>query len=197
MFTGIITDKGILLARDDRGETTLTIGTSYPADSIALGASIACNGICLTVTGKTTTPNSFTVQASQETKNKTTLKYWQPNQLLNLERALKLGDELGGHLVTGHVDATATVASITPSGQSHILRFTVPSTLARFIAPKGAVTLNGVSLTVNHVEDTAFDVTIIPHTWEHTSFSTLNAGDSVNIEVDMFARYCARLMERP
>ena len=197
MFTGIITDIGRLLSVVREGDWTLAIATTYDVSSIALGASIACNGICLTVTGTGTTPEPhFTVQASQETRDITTLGHWQEGEKLNLERALKLGDELGGHMVSGHVDGLATLLKCENTAESLQLTFEAPADLAPFIARKGSVALNGVSLTVNAVESQRFSVNIIPHTQTATTLGALREGDKVNLEVDMMARYAQRLLER-
>jgi riboflavin synthase len=160
---------------------------------IPLGASIANNGVCLTVIERDA--DSFTVQASAETLSKTTLGSWQVGSRVNLERALKLGDELGGHIVSGHVDGVGRVVSITPENESLRWRFDVPRELARFIAPKGSVAINGTSLTVNEVDGTSFGINIIAHTAANTTFGLLQPGDAVNIEIDTLARYVARLQE--
>lgn len=198
MFTGIITDLGRLAAREDaeqgRGDLRLTIETAYDMGEIALGASIACSGCCLTVAGKG--GNSFAADVSAETLSKTTLGGWQVGDPVNLERSLCLGDELGGHLVYGHVDGVAEVISVTPEGGSLRFVFAAPENLARYIAPKGSVALDGVSLTVNEVEETRFGVNIIPHTAQVTSLGKLNPGDRVNLEIDMLARYVARLLNK-
>ncbi|MFC7332186.1 riboflavin synthase [Rhodocista pekingensis] len=193
MFTGIITDVGHVAAIERRGDTRFTIGTRFDTGSIDLGASIACNGCCLTVVELL--PGAFRVDASGETLSKTTLGDWQVGTPVNLERALRLGDELGGHIVSGHVDGVAEVLSVVPEGDSTRWRFRVPDALARFIAPKGSVALDGVSLTVNEVDGPVFGVNIIPHTRAHTTFGTLRPGGRVNMEVDMLARYVARLAE--
>lgn len=198
MFTGIITDVGELVDLRDEGDRRLTIATRYDPDTIDIGASIACSGACLTVIEKGRHDNGrgfFVVQASKETLDLTTLCDWAVGRRINLERALRLGDELGGHLVTGHVDGVATILSREPEGQSVRFRFQAPDGLARFIAAKGSVTLDGTSLTVNEVEDTVFGVNIIPHTQDVTTWGGAKAGDLVNIEIDMMARYVARLGE--
>ena len=192
MFTGLITDIGRVRAR--RGGANgvrFEIETKYAMDGVAIGASIACSGACLTVVEKG--DDWFAVEASGETLSKTTLEAWDAGVNVNLERALKLGDEMGGHMVSGHIDAVAEITGRGRDGDS--LRFTVrpPQTLARFIAPKGSVTLDGVSLTVNQVGDHDFGVNIIPHTAEMTTFGALRTGDSVNLEIDVLARYVARL----
>ena len=192
MFTGIITDVGRVAAVERRGDIRFTIETRFDTGAIALGASIACNGVCLTVVE--TRPGAFLVDVSAETVSKTTVGAWGEGTRVNLERSLKLGDELGGHLVYGHVDGVIAVAGVRPEGDSQRWTFEAPAHLARFIAPKGSVALDGVSLTVNEVEGTRFGVNIIPHTQQQTTFSTLKAGDRMNLEVDMLARYVARLV---
>ncbi|QJE72671.1 riboflavin synthase [Aerophototrophica crusticola] len=192
MFTGIITDVGRVLGIERRGDTRLTIGTAFDMEAVALGASIANNGVCLTVVEKG--PGWFTVDASAETLSKTTLGRWQVGTPVNLERSLRLGDELGGHLVYGHVDGVIEVLDVRPEGDSHRWTFRVPESLARYVAPKGSVALDGVSLTVNEVDGATFGVNIIPHTSQHTTFGNLKPGDLMNFEVDMLARYVARLV---
>ena len=192
MFTGIITDIGEIASLTRTGDDTyLRIRTAYETQIIVLGASIACNGICLTVTELGA--DWFVATASAETARITTLSGWQEGDTINLERALKMGDELGGHLVSGHVDGVAVLESVTPSGDSHALRFRAPNALSRYIARKGSVTLDGISLTVNSVEDDCFSVMIIPHTWAHTTLRQRQVGDTLNLEVDLFARYLERL----
>jgi len=195
MFTGIVTDIGKVMARDG-GRFTIACG--YPAESIALGASIACGGCCLTVTdvrGHNDTRTAFAVDVSNETLAVTTLANWYPGTRINLERSLKLGDELGGHMVSGHVDGLARIVSISPDGTSLRFIFEVPPHLARFVAPKGSVALDGTSLTVNAVEGTRFGVNLIPHTLAATTWGAAKPGDAVNFEVDLMARYVARLAE--
>jgi riboflavin synthase len=171
----------------------LTIATAYPVDEIALGASIACSGPCLTVVA--IEPGVFTVEASAETLARTTLGEWTEGTPVNLERALRLGDELGGHLVSGHVDGVAQLVERRPEGDS--IRFTIeaPAELARYIAPKGSVALDGVSLTVNEVEGGRFGVNIIPYTLAHTSLGEARSGQRLNLEIDTIARYVARLLD--
>ncbi|MBI1272575.1 MAG: riboflavin synthase [Alphaproteobacteria bacterium] len=197
MFTGIIQDVGEVLAVQQAGDRTLTIATKLPLVDLDLGASVACNGICLTVVEKQAA--AFMVQLSAETLGKTTAGGWRQGTKVNLERSLRAGDELGGHLVQGHVDGTGTIKSRTPEGDSLRFVIAVPSSLSRYIAPKGAVTLDGVSLTINDVLETgpeaAFGVNIIPHTRQWTNFGTLQPGNGVNIEVDMMARYLGRLLD--
>ena len=198
MFTGIITDIGEVIGVEKRGDTRFTIATAYAPDSIAVGASIACSGCCLTAIemgrlydGRGT----FLVEASAETLSKTTLKNWKTGTRTNLERPLKMGDELGGHIVSGHVDGLGEIISITTEGDSERFRFRAPDDIARFIAQKGSVTLDGTSLTVNEVEGNIFGVNIIPHTQAATTWGHARLGDAVNIEIDMLARYVARLAE--
>jgi riboflavin synthase len=194
MFTGIITDIGELAVRQGG---SLTIRCGYAADSIAIGASIACDGACLTVTevGPMERGSRFRVDVSNETLSRTTLGEWQPGRRINLERALRAGDELGGHIVSGHVDGLAVIRAIRPDGESQRITIEVPPALARFIATKGSVALDGISLTVNEVDGAAFGVNIIPHTLTHTTLGAKKPGDRVNLEVDVFARYVVRAME--
>jgi riboflavin synthase len=192
MFTGIITDVGRVRAVKPGGDTAFTIATAYDTDDIAIGASIACAGVCLTVTerGK----GWFAVQASAETLSRTTLGEWREGSAINLERALKVGDELGGHILSGHVDAVAEIVSRRPEGDSVRFVFAVPPPFDKAVAPKGSVALDGVSLTVNEVEGRRFGINIIPHTQANTTFGTAQAGDRVNLEIDVLARYVARLL---
>jgi riboflavin synthase len=199
MFTGIVTDIGDVLSIEDRGDMRMRIGCGYPAEGIALGASIACDGVCLTVVdrGVSEGRNWFAVDVSAETVSKTNLragsKPWKVGRRVNLERALRLGDELGGHIVSGHVDGVAEVISITAEGDSTRFRFRAPEALAAFIAPKGSVALNGTSLTVNEVEGREFGINLIPHTKACTTWGEVAVGDLVNLEVDTLARYVARI----
>lgn len=195
MFTGIITDIGRVRAVERQGDTRYTIETAFDTEAVPIGASIACNGVCLTVVDKAT--GWFAVQASAETLSKTTLGGWREDTRVNLERSLRLGDELGGHLVYGHVDGVASVVAVRPDGDSLRISFEAPADLARFVAPKGSVALDGVSLTVNEVDGRRFGVNLIPHTRIATTFGGLRAGDPVNMEVDMLARYVARLVGSP
>ncbi|MFT3965132.1 MAG: riboflavin synthase [Sphingobium sp.] len=199
MFTGIITDIGTIRRVERRGDLRLTIGCAYDLDSIAIGASIACSGACLTVVSKCA--GSFTVDLSAETVARTAPGLWAEGGRLNLERAAKVGDELGGHIVTGHVDGIGTVAAIAAEGDSHRVDFRVPDTIAPLIAPKGSITVDGVSLTVNEVSDaggsTRFSVNLIPHTWEVTTLGALAVGGAVNLEIDILARYLARMQGYP
>ena len=192
MFTGIITDVG-RVRRLRRGELLeLTIATAFDTAAIAIGASIACSGACLTVV--TVAPGVFTVQASAETLTCTTLGDWEEGTPVNLEKSLRLGDELGGHLVLGHVDGTARIVERRPEAESVRFVFEAPEELASFIAPKGSVALDGVSLTVNEVARNRFGVNIIPHTLACTNLGSLQAGQRMNLEVDLMARYVARLL---
>lgn len=199
MFTGIVTAFGTVRELSALGggrDMRLTIGAPWPdAADIPLGASIACSGCCLTAVA--VGADWFAVQASAETLARTTLGEWRVGTRVNLERALRVGDELGGHLVSGHVDGVAEAVAAEPENESTRWRFRVPAELARFIAPKGSVAVDGVSLTVNEVEGATFGVNIIPHTAAVTTFGLLTAGSKVNIEIDLLARYVARLLERP
>jgi riboflavin synthase len=201
MFTGIVTAVGRIERVEDRGDLRALIGCAYAAETIALGASIACDGICLTVVdrGPGSMGGWFDVDISTETVSKTNIRSgrapWAPGRRVNLERALRVGDELGGHIVSGHVDGLAEVVSLRPEGDSVRFGFRAPDALARFIAPKGSIALNGVSLTVNEVEGATFGVNVIPHTRAVTTWGEVAAGDLVNLEVDTLARYVARLEE--
>lgn len=195
MFTGLITDLGeIKDVSVGGGGTRFVIATAYDTSTLDTGASIACNGCCLTAIDLK--PGSFAVDVSHETLDRTTLGGWQTGRRINLERSLELGDELGGHLVSGHIDCVAEVTEARPDGDSVRFTFKVPAAFAHFIAEKGSVAVDGVSLTVNEVTDTTFGVNIIPHTQQVTTFGALRAGDTVNIEIDMLARYVARLLNR-
>ncbi len=196
MFTGIVTDMGEVLELEKRGDLRARIGTAYDVAGIDIGASIACEGVCLTVIDLGTTPrNWFDVEISAESVGLTTAATWTVGQRLNLERALKVGDELGGHIVSGHVDGMAEVTSVEDEGDSTRFQFRAPEALAKFIAPKGSVALNGTSLTVNDVQGASFGVNIIPHTKAVTTWGDVKAGDAVNLEIDTMARYVARLQE--
>jgi len=196
MFTGIITDIGTVLDLDQQGDLRARIGTGYDVAGIDIGASIACDGVCLTVIALGSTPQSwFEVQVSAESLSKTTIGGWTPGKRLNLERALKVGDELGGHIVSGHVDGLAEVIALRAEGDSTRVTFRAPRHLAGFIAPKGSVALNGTSLTVNEVEGTDFGVNFIPHTQKATTWGDVAVGDKVNLEIDTMARYVARLRD--
>lgn len=197
MFTGIITDVGRILSVEQDGDRRFRIQTGFDMAQTVLGASIACSGACLTVVAKDS--GWFEVEASAETLSKTTLGSWQPGQDVNLEKALAMGDELGGHLVTGHVDAVAELVALEGSGDSAVMSFAAPARLGRFLAPKGSVTLNGVSLTVNEIlrEDESscvFTINVIAHTAKETTFGEIQVGDRVNLEIDVIARYLARLV---
>jgi riboflavin synthase len=194
MFTGIITDIGEIASIDDsRGDVRFGIKTSYDLLGVDIGASIACAGCCLTVVEMNYDDHIFYVDVSKESIDKTNLSSWSLSHKINLERSLKLGDELGGHWVTGHVDAVAKLISSEQEGDSHRLKIEVPQEFAKFIAPKGSVTLDGISLTVNEVDGNVFGVNIIPHTWDVTTFGKVHVGDKLNLEVDIMARYAARL----
>ena len=200
MFTGIVTDIGEVTAVRPRGEglRRLTIACSYPRASIMEGASIACSGVCLTAvaTGEENGRTWFAADAAAETLRMTTVGNWQPGTRINLERALRMGDELGGHIVQGHADGIAVLTEREDLTDMARLTFRVPSALARFIATKGSVALDGISLTVNAVEADAFAVLIIPHTLKVTTLGAVRAGDQLNLEVDLMARYAARLLEQ-
>lgn len=194
MFTGIITDIGIVEKVDKTGgDVTLGIKTEYDLSNVDIGASIACSGCCLTVIDKD--KDIFFVQVSAESISKTTISLWDKGTRINLERALKVGDELGGHIVSGHVDGLAKVTKISKDGDSYRIVFEAPQNLAKFIASKGSVALDGISLTVNEVDGNQFGVNIIPHTWENTTIGNRSEEDSVHLEIDMLARYMARMIE--
>ncbi len=199
MFTGIITDVGEVLALEHRGDLRARIGTSYDIAGIEIGASIASDGVCLTVVGKGIEPRGwYDVDISAETVNLTNIgrgNGWTLGKRVNLERALKVGDELGGHIVSGHVDGVATIVEMRDEGDSTRVTLEAPADLARFIAPKGSVALNGTSLTVNEVEGARFGINFIPHTKEVTTWGEAKVGDAVNLEVDTMARYVARLRD--
>ena len=196
MFTGIVTDIGEVLELEQRGDLRARIATAYDPAGIDIGASIACEGVCLTVVALGDAPkNWFDVEISAETVSKTNLAGWAVGKRLNLERALKVGDELGGHIVSGHVDGVAEVVGLRTQGDSLRVTFRAPEDFARFIAPKGSVALNGTSLTVNEVEGRDFGVNLIPHTQAVTTWGDVALGDAVNLEVDTMARYVARLRD--
>lgn len=195
MFTGIVTDVGRVRHVEKRGDTHLVIATNWDLSGVAMGASIACSGVCLTVVDKGTGKDAwFAVTASGETLSKTTLGGWKAGDPVNLERPMRVGDEFGGHIVSGHIDGVAEVKLMAPEGESTRFTFEVPVALSKFIAPKGSVALDGVSLTVNEVDGTRFGVNIIPHTRKVTTFGKLKPGSKVNLEVDLMARYVARLV---
>jgi riboflavin synthase len=196
MFTGIVTDIGRVLETEARGDLRARIATRYDVARIDIGASIACDGVCLTVIALGTRPEPwFDVEISAETLARSTLDAWVPGRPVNLERALRVGDELGGHIVSGHVDGLAEVIAVVPEGDSRRVTFRAPRHLAGFIAPKGSVALNGTSLTVNAVDGTDFGVNMIPHTQKVTTWGSVAVGDRVNLEVDTMARYVARLRD--
>lgn len=192
MFTGIVTDVGTVAAIRRAGDTRFEIRTAFDVSAISVGASIACAGVCLTVIERG--DDWFAVTVSGETLSRTSLGQWREGSPVNLERSLRLGDELGGHLVTGHIDGTATIASMRQEGDSWRMVFEAPPALARYIAEKGSVTIDGVSLTVNEVDGGRFGVNLIPHTLAVTTLGHNRAGDRVNIEIDIIARYVARLV---
>jgi riboflavin synthase len=198
MFTGIITDIGTITKADQRADMRLTIQCGYDMAGVDMGASIACSGCCLTVVEKGA--DWFAIDISGESIRKTASGLWEEGRRLNLERALKIGDELGGHIVTGHVDGVGHVQAISEEGGSHRVDIAVPQSISPYVAPKGSITINGVSLTVNDVTDqpdgTAhFSINIIPHTWDVTTLGALSVGDEVNLEIDVLARYLARMKQ--
>ncbi len=198
MFTGIITDVGTIESVEPRGDLRVRVATSYDTSGVAIGASIACSGACLTVVDKG--PGWFAVDVSGETQDKTAKRMWNPGRALNLERALKVGDELGGHIVTGHVDAVATIAEMHPEGDSTRITFDAPASVAPYIASKGSICVDGVSLTVNEVAGTSgggvrFGVNVIPHTAQVTTLGALEVGREVNVEIDVLARYLGRMRQ--
>ena len=193
MFTGIITDIGIIRELEKRGDLRARIETAYDTSGIDLGASIASDGVCLTVIEMG--EGWYDVEISAETVSKTNLGAWEVGKRVNLERALKVGDELGGHIVSGHVDGVAEIVAMQDEGDSTRVTLRAPEALARFIAPKGSVALNGTSLTVNEVEGCDFGINFIPHTKEMTTWGDVKVGDRVNLEIDTLARYVARLAE--
>ena len=198
MFTGIITDIGHVLEVEQHGDLRARIGTAYDINGIDIGASIACDGVCLTVIALGSDPqNWFDVEISAESVGATNIgrNAWTAGRRLNLERALKVGDELGGHIVSGHVDGVADVVAMQDEGDSTRVSFRAPDDLARFIAPKGSVTLNGTSLTVNEVDGPVFGINFIPHTKVATTWGDTRVGDAINLEVDTMARYVARLQD--
>ena len=194
MFTGIVTDLGRVRSVAPGGVAKVVLETHFDTAIIALGASIACNGTCLSVVDKG--PGWFAVEASAETLRRTTIGTWRPGTPVNLERPLKIGDELGGHLVSGHIDGVGEVVARRPDGESLRFKIRVPSELRRFIAPKGSIAVDGVSLTVNEVEGDEFGVSIIPVTQRETTFGTLQTACCVNLEIDLLARYLSRLMDK-
>ncbi|MCH2547624.1 MAG: riboflavin synthase [Alphaproteobacteria bacterium] len=199
MFTGIITDIGTVQSKEVRGDSRFIISTAYAHDSIDLGASIACSGVCLTVINKgydTAYGDWFSVDVSAETLACTTLEKWREGREINLERALRMGDELGGHMVSGHVDGVGKICEKYQEGDSVRMAITAPEEVMRFMAAKGSVTVDGVSLTVNFVTENSLNLNIIPHTLYATTLSRLDVGDKVNLEIDVIARYVQRLIEQ-
>ncbi|HLY05312.1 MAG TPA: riboflavin synthase [Rhizomicrobium sp.] len=195
MFTGIVSDVGEVRRVEERGDLHITIGTHFDVSAVDVGASIACAGICLTVVAKgNATDRWFEVIASGETVTRTTAGSWQSGRGINLERPLRVGDELGGHILTGHVDSTAAILERACEGESVRMTFELSQSLAKFVAPKGSIALDGVSLTVNEVDGVRFGVNLIPHTLAATTFGHAAEGNRVNVEVDILARYVARLM---
>ncbi len=194
MFTGIIQDVGCIRDVHKDGDWRIVIDTQMNLGDTAIGASIACSGCCLTVVEKSA--NSFSVNVSAESLSKTTIQNWGENTRVNLEPSLRLGDELGGHIVSGHVDGLAVIRAIEKEGDSHRLKISVPKGLAKFIAEKGSVALDGISLTVNEVDGDVFGVNIIAHTWNNTTLSSKKNGDFLNIEIDTIARYVAKQLGR-
>jgi riboflavin synthase len=197
MFTGIVTDVGTVRSADQRGDLRLQIGTGYDLEAVDLGASIACSGVCLTVVDKG--EDWFAVDVSGETLSRTARDMWREGARLNLERSLRLGDELGGHIVTGHVDSIAEVVGTCPEGDSVRVGISVPRALGPMIAAKGSIAVDGVSLTVNDVREaedgtTHFAVNVIPHTARNTTLGDLDAGRQLNVEVDVLARYIDRML---
>jgi riboflavin synthase len=196
MFTGIINDIGRITELEQRGDLRARIETVYDINGIDLGASIACNGVCLTVIALGAEPaNWFDVEISAESVSKTNIGDWAVGKGINLERALKVGDELGGHIVSGHVDGVAMLVELHDEGDSTRMLFEAPEELAKFVASKGSVTLNGTSMTVNEVEGNRFGINVIPHTKEVTTWGDAAVGDRINLEIDTLARYVARLAE--
>jgi len=193
MFTGIITDVGRIVAADQRGDLRLRIGCGYDMATVDLGASIACSGVCLTVVDKG--EDWFDVDLSTETVSRSAPGMWDAGRRLNLERSLKLGDELGGHIVTGHVDGVGEVVAADPVGDSTRIVVAAPAELARYIAAKGSIAVDGVSLTVNAVDGARFELNIIPHTARQTNFADLDVNRKVNLEIDILARYIGRMLE--
>lgn len=195
MFTGLVQNIGILHTLEQKSgkDLRMEIKTDMDLSKTPIGASICCSGCCLTVTDKG--KDSFFVDVSNETCKKTTFGSYQPQMRLNLEPSLKLGDEMGGHIVSGHVDTTTPILKLTEESGSHYIEIQIPKGYEHFIAPKGSIVVDGISLTVNNVQKNYFSVNIIPHTWKNTTLSDRKVGDSVNIEIDLLARYVARIME--
>ncbi len=194
MFTGLIQDIGVVCSvQNDEGGVRFGIETKMNLSDVSIGASICCSGCCLTVVEKSN--NTFYVDVSHETLSRTSLGAWRVMTRINIEPSLKLGDEMGGHIVSGHIDAVAKIGTIEPDGCSYRIRILIPKGLEPFIAEKGSVALDGISLTVNDVSENDFDVNIIPHTWQETTLSDRQPEDHINIEIDMLARYVARMVE--
>ncbi len=197
MFTGIVTDIGTITASADQGDRRVVVRTGYDMTGVAIGASISCSGACMTVVEKGA--DWFAADVSRESVSKTAAGMWDTNRRLNLERALRIGDEIGGHIVTGHVDGVGTVTLVAETGGSHAVELRVPVGIAPFVAPKGSITVDGVSLTVNDIRDsdegTSFSVNVIPHTWAVTTLGALASGCEVNLEIDVLARYLKRMRE--
>jgi riboflavin synthase len=195
MFTGIVTDIGRIRRIEKRGDTHIVVATNYDVGAVDVGASIACAGCCLTVVDRGNASDRwFQVTASAETLLKTTIGGWKEGDEINLERPLRVGDEMGGHIVTGHIDGVAEVLAASPEGESQRMSLVVPDSLARCIAPKGSIALDGVSLTVNEVEGARFGVNVIPHTLKVTTLGSAKPGTKINLEIDLLARYVARLV---
>lgn len=195
MFTGIIRDKGKIISISEGDKSRrITMKTKIDLEPISIGASVACDGCCLTVVEKTQDTLTFDVGA--ETMDLTTLGDWEIDKCVNLETSLRMGDELGGHMVSGHVDGVAIVESVKPDGESWRFKIRVPDQFAQYISPKGSVALNGISLTVNEVEGAVFGVCIIPHTWDVTNIKSWDEGTRINLEVDQLARYVARILQK-
>ncbi len=194
MFTGLVQTIGTIRNIDtSRGDMRAEIDTNMNLETVRIGASICCSGCCLSVVDKT--KNSFLVDVSKETLSKTTLGAWSVKTRINLEPSLKVGDEIGGHFVSGHIDTPTKIIKIAEEGGSQRLTISIPGDLKKYITPKGSITIDGISLTVNEVDNTAFGVNIIPHTWQNTTLSDRKVGDDVNIEIDMLARYVANMMD--
>lgn len=193
MFTGIITDIGRIVTAEQQGDLRISVDCGYDMAGVSLGASIACSGACLTVVDKGA--HWFAAELSAETVSRTAQGMWQPGRQLNLERALKVGDELGGHIVTGHVDGVGTVVSVEPVGDSRRVTIAMPQAIAPFVAAKGSITVDGVSLTVNEASADRFSFNLIPHSASHTTLGSIAAGQEVNLEIDILARYLSRMRE--
>jgi len=193
MFTGIIQEIGTIEKIETKGDWKLSVSASFPMDTIELGSSVACEGICLTVIEKT--DHCFAVQLSAETLSKTTARWWRVGTLVNIERALRMGDELGGHLVAGHVDGVLKIVSVEEEKDSLRYRFEIPSEFTPFLASKGSITLDGISLTVNEVEGQIFGINIIPHTQKETTIGGKKPGDLLNFEIDLIARYVGNMLK--